>query len=257
MNLGAIKRAIPLVLSITSAVGVIVTAVCVAKETPDAKEKLEDTKKEFEERGDEFTRIDCVKTVAPCFVKSLIFGGSTILCIFGAQILNAKQIAGLTASVGAICAYAKEHEDKLKELSPELADKVKKLTALEHGTQKIPDEKIPKGKVRIIDEYSGNTWIGDVEDTKDGKADVLERLRNKGYFTWGYFINTMSGGECNIDGSITGDAYGINQDYIEEVNRTCGDLSRENSGFDILIQDYGNNTYLISTNINPTLILPF
>lgn len=96
-----LKHAAPTVLSIIGAVGVVITAVSSAKVTPKALEVLE---KEEKEKQKKLTKYEKFYFAAPIYIPTVLFGGFTIGCIFGANILNKKQQASL------ISAYALVNE---------------------------------------------------------------------------------------------------------------------------------------------------
>lgn len=99
-------------LTCIGAAGVIVTAVLAAKATTKAMQIAEEVR---EEKGEELTKAELVKTVAPAYIPAAAACVATIGCIFGANVLDKKQLAAL-ASAGALVDKAyKDYRKKVKE----------------------------------------------------------------------------------------------------------------------------------------------
>ena len=82
----------PVILSGLASIGVIITAVTAVKATPKAIQLLEEAEKN---KGEELSTWEKAKATALTYLPSILIGGTTIICIFGAQSLNRKQQASM------------------------------------------------------------------------------------------------------------------------------------------------------------------
>ena len=91
----------------------VVTSIMAVKATPKAVFLLEKAK---EEKGEELTKKEIVKTAGPVYIPAIVTGVSTIACIFGANILNKRQQAALASAYALLDSSYKDYKNKLKEL---------------------------------------------------------------------------------------------------------------------------------------------
>lgn len=103
------------ILTCCASVGVIFTAVLVAKETPKVLDILED-------ENDSLTTSNKVVAVASIYAPAIIMGSVTIACIFGANIMNKRQQALITSAYCFANQTFKDYRQKLIELYGEEAD---------------------------------------------------------------------------------------------------------------------------------------
>jgi len=135
------KKNVTILLSLVSTVGVIATGWLAAKETE--KKML---KKNEKTEKKEKTKVEKILCFSKEYWKTLVCGGLTIASITTSTILTKKREASLIAVAGAVTAYWKQYEGKVKnyigtskndEIKQEIADEtVKKnnwLTTLEDG----------------------------------------------------------------------------------------------------------------------------
>lgn len=160
-----LKRNASTILTCIGAAGVIATSIAAVKATPKAEMLLREAE---EAKGDKLTPLEMVQTAGPAYIPSLLIGASTIACIFGANILSARQQATLMSAYGLLDASYKEYSKKVKELYGDEADsKVKEEVTKEHYTE-IP-ETIPEGKQLFFDFKTLNYF----ESTMD---EVLQKV---------------------------------------------------------------------------------
>ena len=105
-----IKKESPMILGVLGAVGVVITAVSVAKAAPKAEKVLEEC-----EKYDLPTK-EKVKAVVPIYAKSAAIGGATIACIVGSTILNNRQRFALTSAYVMLDQTYKQYKDKIDEM---------------------------------------------------------------------------------------------------------------------------------------------
>ena len=160
-----LKRNASTILTCIGAAGVIATSIAAVKATPKAEILLREAE---EEKGENLTILEKIQIAGPVYIPSLLIGASTIACIFGANILSARQQATLMSAYGLLDASYKEYSKKVKELYGDEADsKVKEEVTKEHYTE-IP-ETIPEGKQLFFDFKTLNYF----ESTMD---EVLQKV---------------------------------------------------------------------------------
>lgn len=106
------------VLTCLGGVGVVATSVMAIKATPKALKKIEEAK---EEKGDELSKWEIVKTAGPTYVPTILVGASTIACIFGSNILNKRHQANLASAYALLNESYKQYQNKVKEIYGEEA----------------------------------------------------------------------------------------------------------------------------------------
>lgn len=109
----------PTVLTCAAAAGVVGTAVLTAKATPKALELLRLAE---EEKQEELTVLEKIKTAAPAYIPAILVGASTIICMFGANGLNKKQQASLASAYALLDRSYREYVEKSKEMYGEESD---------------------------------------------------------------------------------------------------------------------------------------
>lgn len=108
-----LKRNSATILTCVGAVGVVATTVTAVKATPKALMMLDQAK---EEKGEELTKLEAVKTAGPAYVPSVVLGVSTLACIFGANVLNQRGQASLMSAYALLDSGYKDYRKKVDEL---------------------------------------------------------------------------------------------------------------------------------------------
>ena len=108
-----VKRNGSTILTITGGVGVVSTAVMAVKATPKALEKLN---KAEQEKNDELTTFEKIKIAGPTYIPTVFVGTATLVCIFGANVLNKRQQAALVSAYAMIDSSFKEYKQKVKDI---------------------------------------------------------------------------------------------------------------------------------------------
>lgn len=107
----------PMLLSSISAIGVITTSVLAVRATPKALELIKvDSRQKHDGDPYAYTKAEAVKSAWKCYIPSVIVGASTIVCIFGASILNKRQQVSISSAYALLNSSYQEYKDKLKEL---------------------------------------------------------------------------------------------------------------------------------------------
>ena len=117
MKLQKLTKASPTILSCLAAAGVIGTAILAARSTPKALWKIrEDSKEKHDGDPNVYTAVEAVKSAWICYIPAAITGAATIVCIFGANVLNRQQQASLASAYALLNDSYQNYKSKLKEL---------------------------------------------------------------------------------------------------------------------------------------------
>lgn len=138
------------ILTCLGGLGVVVTSIMAVKATPKALALLE---KVEEEKGEELTKFETVRIAAPVYIPSALVGVSTLACIFGANILNKRQQAGLISAYALLDSSYKEYKNKVVELYGEDANNTVKEELAKDKYEEI-DISVNDGKQLFYDEFS-------------------------------------------------------------------------------------------------------
>lgn len=115
-----LKKNSPTILTVLGAIGVVGTAIMTAKAVPKAMKLVEEAEKE---KGEELSKWETIQVAAPTYIPSILLGTGTLVCIFGANILNKRSQASLASAYALLDQSYKEYRSKLKELYGEEAHK--------------------------------------------------------------------------------------------------------------------------------------
>ena len=107
------KRNASIVLTCLGGIGVVTTTVMAVKATPKALQLIEEAEKE---KGEKLTTWETVKTTAPTYIPTVLFGVGTVACIFGANILNKRQQASLMSAYALLDESYKKYRRTVVEL---------------------------------------------------------------------------------------------------------------------------------------------
>ena len=135
----ALKKALPTILSILGATGVVTTVVLAVKATPKALERIESAKATKSlEKGEELTRMETMAACWQCYIPATAAGIATIGCILGANVLNRRQQVSLASAYALISRQYGDYKRKVKEMAGEEVHKqIMKSLAVEKA-QKVP-----------------------------------------------------------------------------------------------------------------------
>ena len=105
-------------LTVLGAAGVIATSIAAVKATPKAIRIIEEEKKQKEE----LTNKEAIKAAWKCYIPAIAIGMSTIVCIFGANMLNKRQQASLMSAYALLSNSYSKFRKKTNELYGEEAE---------------------------------------------------------------------------------------------------------------------------------------
>ena len=148
------------ILTCVGGVGVVATTVMAVKATPKAMTLLEKAK---EEKGEELTKIEVVKTAFVPYIPTIITGTATIACIFGANILNKHQQAALMSAYALLDNSYKDYRNKVEEEYGEGADAHIRGEIAKDKYEEDPVE-IEDNKILFYDSYSERYFNSTMEN---------------------------------------------------------------------------------------------
>ena len=112
-------RSSPTILTVVASVGVIVTTITAVRATPKAIKLLKEAELE---KGEKLTKAEIVRVAGPAYIPSTLFGVSTIVCIFGANVLNQKKQASLMSAYAMLNESYKQYRKAANTVYGEDAD---------------------------------------------------------------------------------------------------------------------------------------
>jgi hypothetical protein len=218
MNLkNAFKKAMPTILTVVSAGGVVATAVLSSKSALKAQLLLVEAE---ESKHDELTTFEVVQVATPAYIPAIAVGAMTIACIVGLRSYDKRQYAAAIAGYALIKRNYEKYQDKVKEL----------LGIEEH-------RKITEAIAREVEHAKDHTIIaqgGFANSSTDFGLDEEKRLFYES-FSGRYFESTISqvlqaemhlNRNFIIGGQITAndfyDLLGI--DHIKDGDILCWDV---------------------------------
>lgn len=154
-----LKRNGSTIMTCVGGVGVIATTVMAVKATPKALRRLEEAK---DEKGEDLTVLEKVRVAGPVYIPSVVVGVSTLACIFGANVLNKRQQAGLMSAYALLDSSYKEYKNKVVELYGKEGDsKVREEIAKDKYEES--DVSIKDDMQLFYDEFSGRYFESTME----------------------------------------------------------------------------------------------
>lgn len=116
VNTRKLKKFSPTVLSCAGAAGVVGTSVLAVKATPKALRKIRADSRNAHNDPDAYTKLEAIQSAWIYYIPSVVMGAATMICIFGANILNKHQQAAITSAYALLNDAYQDYKDKLKEL---------------------------------------------------------------------------------------------------------------------------------------------
>ena len=152
------------------------TTVMAVKATPKAMAVVQKAK---EEKGEELTNFETFKAVAPIYIPTALVGVSTIACIFGANVLNKRQQAGLMSAYALLDNSYKDYKKKVVELyGKEGHEEVRNEVAKDR--YKEVDIVVSKDKELFYDEFTNQYFESTIEDVQKAEYYVNREIQMSG-----------------------------------------------------------------------------
>lgn len=187
-NANFLRGRAPTILTVVAALGVISTAVLTAKAVPKAAKRKA---KAEEEKGEELTKLETAVAVAPAYIPTVLAGASTIVCLFGANVLNKRSQASIASAYALLDTSYKEYKGKLKELYGEEAhQKIVEAIAVEKAkTVYIQTQGfISNGDVTFDPDIGEKVWFYEEHGDCLFQATVAQVLLGEYHFNRNYTL---------------------------------------------------------------------
>lgn len=228
------------ILTCIGGAGVVATTVMAVKATPKALALLEEAK---EEKGEELTKFEVVKTAGPAYIPTIITGVSTIACIFGANALNKRQQAALVSAYALVDNSFKEYKKKVVELYGEDADgRVREEIAKDEYVNSEFEIEDPNKKL-FFDEFSGRYFESTTEDVIKAEYELNRRMSEY----YGVYLNDFYD-MLGLDRVDYGDYLGWSSGEVYDTQwSTWIDFHHKK-----VTMDDGLECFIISWSIDPT-----
>ena len=194
-----LKRNSATILTCVGAVGVVATAIASVKATPKAMALLENAR---EEKGEDLTKIETIKTAGLAYVPAVLIGVSTIACIFGANALNKRQQAALMSAYALLDRSYSEYRSKVSELYGEDADKnvISAISKDKYDEIDIPE--VEDGKELFFDFYSMQYFESTMEKVLQAEYNLNRNLTVYGFASLGEFYDELGIGSTSATRSV-------------------------------------------------------
>lgn len=244
-----VKRNASTILTCLGGVGVVATTITAVKATPKALRLIEEAE---QKKGERLTKWEKVKTAGPTYIPTVGFGISTLVCVFGAHILNQRQQAALMSAYALVDQSYKDYRRKLKELYGEEVDQeVREAIAIEKaedvgvrgsylGTTCDLSLEENNGKPQVFyDEHSGRYFESTVEQVLNAEYHLNRNYILRGYSYLNEFYDFLGINETDY-GSVLGWAPNDEGMYWIDFNHRK------------LESDEGKDVYVIEMPFEPT-----
>jgi len=161
------------ILTVASGIGVVATAVLAVTATPKAVARVQ---KAEEEKGEKLTKLEIVRETATIYIPTVLVGASTIACIFGANILNKRQQAGLMSAYALLDSSYKDYRSKVMEL---YGDDAHDIITEEIAKDRYEEIDIPvsKDKELFYDVFTGQYYESTIEQVRYAEYIVNRELQ--------------------------------------------------------------------------------
>lgn len=244
-----VKRNASTILTCLGGVGVVATTITAVKATPKALRLIEEAEQKKEE---ELTKWEKVKTAGPTYIPTVGLGISTLVCVFGAHILNQHQQAALMSAYALVDQSYKDYRRKLKELYGEEVDQeVREAIAIEKaedigvrgsylGTNCDLSLEESNGEPQVFyDEHSGRYFESTVEQVLTAEYHLNRNYILRGYSYLNEFYEFLGIEETDY-GSVLG--WAPNDDGMYWIDFNHRKLESEE----------GKDVYIIEMPFEPT-----
>ena len=244
-----IKRNASTILTCLGGVGVVATTITAVKATPKALRLIEEAE---QEKGGELTKWEKVKTATTSYLPAIAIGSATIVCIFGAEVLNQRRQATLLSAYALVDQSYKDYRRKLKELHGEETDQeVMNTIAIEKaedigvrgsylGTSCDLALEENNGEPQVFyDEHSGRYFESTVEQVLTAEYHLNRNYILRGYSYLNEFYEFLGIEETDY-GSVLG--WAPNDDGMYWIDFNHRKLESEE----------GKDVYIIEMPFEPT-----
>lgn len=183
-----IRRNSSTILTVIGAAGVIATTITAVNATPKALRLIEEAK---EEKGEELTKLEVVKTTAVCYIPTTVICVTTLACIFSANILDRRHQAALTSAYAVLDRSYKQYRAKIKELYGSDADGNVKCEIAKDNLEKQDIVRTDANKILFYDDYSGRYFESTEAKVIEAEYQANRTILNEGFLTLAEFYSHL------------------------------------------------------------------
>lgn len=235
-----LSRNAPMILSCVGAIGVGITAVVTAKATVKAVciiNEAECSKKETLTKGEAFA------VAAPAYIPAVLIGSATIVCIFGANVLNRKHQAALTSAYILLDSTFKDYKAKVAELYGTDANKKVRAEIVKDKCKDIEQHIVRSDETLLFyEEHYGKIFERTFAEVQDAEYRLNRKLAMDGEASLNDFFQLLGLNEMEV-----GDALGWSQEGIcDFFNPPWIDFEHE-----LVRLDDGMECYIINILVAP------
>lgn len=239
------------ILTCIGAFGVVATAALAVKATPKAVKAMKTAENE---KGEKLTKLEVVNVAGPPFIPTVVVGFSTIVCIFGANVLNKRQQASLSSAYALLEESFKEYRKSANKVFGEEADA--KIIAEMANDKYIssdgwhiynPDHDKDSEKLLFYDFYSQRYFNATYGQVVNAQYHINRNLQLRGDASVNEFYDFLG-----IDTIRGGDNVGWIMDDIMEGG--CMWLDFDNRFTKL---EGGMECYIITSALLPDIMYPF
>lgn len=170
-----LKRNASTILSVVGGVGVVTTTVLGIKAAPKASLLLEEAEKE---KGETLSRMEKFKLAVPFYIPTITSGIATLSCIFGANILNKQQQAGLISAYALLDNSYKEYKGKVEELyGKDANDNIVEEMAVD----KYEKTELKEDEHLFYDEFSGRYFNATLDRVTQAEYRLNRDIHMRGW----------------------------------------------------------------------------
>lgn len=238
------------ILTVVGGVGVVATAVLAVKATPKALSAIEEAEAE---KGEKLTKFETVKVAGPAYIPAAAVGVGTIVCVFGANVLNKHQQAALTSAYALIDSSYKEYKNKLKELYGEEAhnnivdalaiEKAEEVRVYNSSIATLCDLSVEDGTSEprlFYDDFANRCFESTIERVMNAEYHINRNLVLRGYVTLNEFYEFLG---------LAPTEYGSTVGWSVDDDMYWIDFNHRKS----LVDDDTLEVYVIETPFGPTV----
>ena len=232
-----VKRHSTSILTVLGASGVVATTVLAVKATPKAMELLEEAK---EEKGEDLTPVEVVKTAWKPYIPAAITGVSTIACIFSINLLSTKNQASLMSAYALLDSTFKEYQNKVNELHGGEA-----ATNIKHEVIKSKFDtnmELHEDKHLFFDYQSMQFFESTMEDVMRAENEFLEVFHDRGYACLNEFYDCL--GIPHVE-------YGYQLGWFDIENNDPYNCQEFTIDYEKVLINDDLECWIITTNIPP------
>lgn len=211
-----VNRHSPEILTGLGVAGMVTSTVLAVKATPKALRILEEKKQE----GDNVSKIEIVKSCWKCYAPAVITGVISTACLIGANSVNARRYASLTAAYKLSETALSEYQEKVVETVGEKKEQTirDRVAAKQIEQHSVPEDDIVytgHGNTLCFDPMTSRYFYSSIESIRGAAVDVKETLFHG---AWGCASLNDFYDELGLPHAEVGDILGWNTDNIITID---------------------------------------